>query len=1179
MAPTSQAKQPWWDDGQKKHFVPLAPAVPVDPTINTWSRFGPTFEAYEYSGWIDESVSWKTDCYIGDWSPLLKVRVTGPEALSFFEYISTNHWPNFKPGQAKHAIFCQDNGCVVGDGLLLMLDKDDFLFTSGPGTVWVTYQFRSGRKKFNANLELVTDDWFLLQVQGPRSAQLLNEVTDRGVQDIKFMHYKELSVDGSKFLCLRQGVSGELGFELWGPAKDARKIYSYIVDVGKKHNIRQLGARAKMVNHVEAAFATPSADFIPAVHAPTDDKELINFRQFARDIGFDFDLYLSKASGSYGTDPVSYHFTPFDLNWGWLINFDHDFIGRDALAKLKDNPPYKLVTLVWSKEDVTDVFASLFRPDPFEYMEMPRSLLGEVNGSTVVMGGKEIGCAVSRCYSYWFKEMLSLGILSKDHATPGTAVEVRWGSEGYPQKTIRAIVQPAPYKEDKRRYSIRDLASRHEKTIHGHQLQSGMFNTRTRASPGYVNTPVQAPTPGTVADDQNESLQLLLAPCTGTSTQDNPPPFDSSELDAPVNPLGASFNVTSEAEAGLSNGISLDFFDPFIDKMFDHFVLPIDDDDQGQLLEPLGSTSSQYGYADQMESLDVWNGAPTSTPGRTNNQGMPTPRRKFSPRALRPTTTANKRSVTLTDDMRLHCLADLKSRLTFEQLGDFSLPATTSLQQYFNSYVESFHIHFPFLHLQTLNLETAPSPLILGICAIGALHRLERKVAASLHLTAERALTSIDFDRLQTSPTLLQDWARPRDSPSADPASLSLAQARLILVFFAAFSGEPQFIRQALVGCGHLSADFRLRMSAVRPGSTDLSLSQWRPWVEHESTKRCMVLGNLLLITYGISPGFTVLEETNIEMPAEDALWEAATASDWELLIQSKRPSSPIGIHEAAASLFGTNAQDTRPDTYGAWSPFAASVVMHHIAIAIWYLADGQQAVYGISENWRECHHSDAARIEMALSKCRDLLTESRTGNDGTWNEADGPLLFNAFAVLRVSYGRAFINVRSLDRSLLFKETSQDMLAILQRYFEAPQERDQFMTMAVGRALEGVAIPIRAGMLLMQKTAAFKWSVEHALAGWDAALLVTKWVHTVESMQISDAPIAPEEKQVLENVCHLLSQIDIECSRHRSLAAELARVWAGIYDDTWVWGIAPRIGWVLRELAKMYEGGASSAAA
>lgn len=55
---------------------------------------------------------------------------------------------------------------------------------------------------------------------------------------------------------------------------------------------------------------------MPAVHAPVEDKELANFRKFARDIGFDFDVVISKIHGSCGTDVTAYHFTPFDLGWG-----------------------------------------------------------------------------------------------------------------------------------------------------------------------------------------------------------------------------------------------------------------------------------------------------------------------------------------------------------------------------------------------------------------------------------------------------------------------------------------------------------------------------------------------------------------------------------------------------------------------------------------------------------------------------------------------------------------------------------------------------------------------------------------------------------------------------------------------------------------------------------------------
>ncbi|KAI1095557.1 glycine cleavage T protein [Rostrohypoxylon terebratum] len=404
-----------------------APMVPFNPSANTWTRFISTFEPSEFTNWIDESVSWKATCYIGDWSPLLKIRVRGPEAKAFFEYLSTNHWPNFPPLQAKQAIFCRDDGKIMGEGVVMMLGEDDFIFTSVPGVVWALYQFHHGTRKFNATVEVVSDKWYLFQVQGPKSVVLMDEVTGDTTRDLKFMHAKELSIGSHKFLYLRQGVSGERGFELWGPAEDGQAVYSAIVKCGEKHGIRQLGGRAKPVNHVEGAFPTPALDFLPAVHGD------------------------NEAAGSHGSDPTAHHRTPFDLGWGWLVNFDHDFIGKDALRRIADDPPNKLVSLEWNDEDVVDTYASLFRETPYEYMEMPREAGGTLKGSSVYVGNDLVGCAVSRCYSYWFKKMISLGIVEREYAVPGTEVVVKWGAEGAPQKMIRAIVKPAPYKEDQRK--------------------------------------------------------------------------------------------------------------------------------------------------------------------------------------------------------------------------------------------------------------------------------------------------------------------------------------------------------------------------------------------------------------------------------------------------------------------------------------------------------------------------------------------------------------------------------------------------------------------------------------------------------------------------------------------------------------------------------------------------------
>jgi glycine cleavage system aminomethyltransferase T len=168
------------------------------------------------------------------------------------------------------------------------------------------------------------------------------------------------------------------------------------------------------------------------------DPEMVSYRKFlAEDNLIDLDLSKIGISGNYSQKPEDYHRTPYDLGWGRLVKFDHEFIGRKALASMVDNQPNKFVALEWNSDDVVDVFASLFRPDSFDYMEMPR--FSTLAGDGVYIDGHLVGCAMSRCYSYWFKKMISHGIILARYAEPGTEVKVKWGSVGRPQKMIRAV--------------------------------------------------------------------------------------------------------------------------------------------------------------------------------------------------------------------------------------------------------------------------------------------------------------------------------------------------------------------------------------------------------------------------------------------------------------------------------------------------------------------------------------------------------------------------------------------------------------------------------------------------------------------------------------------------------------------------------------------------------------------
>ncbi|MPT47142.1 MAG: aminomethyl transferase family protein [Sphingobium sp.] len=439
---------------QSQHHLITNPFIPAAPGAISWTRFTAQFEPYEFSGWVDESLSWKRTAYVGDWSPLNnKVIVKGPDALRFFQDISVNSFAKFEVGQAKHSIQCAEDGKVMVEGVLMRLQEDELLFTSGPA-FWTEYQFKRGN--YNATLTQHGTDLFIIQLQGPNSIHILEKATGESHRDYGFMRFRETSIAGRAFLSLRQGMSGELGFELHGRGEDALAVHQALLDAGEEFGVRRLGGRTKMVNHAEAAFPTPSVDFMPALYSDPDYVSYVE--QHHPELLIASRL---KTSGSEQlTDIRQLYRDPTELGWIRNIKFDHEFVGRAALEQIVAAPKRTLVSLVWNKEDVVDIFASLLGgEEPYEYMEMPRGLLGTVAIDKVLIGDRQIGVSTSRCYSHHLREMISLCSIDVDASVPGTQVEVLWGAPGARQKRVRAIVAKAPFKEDKRRIDVSTLPS------------------------------------------------------------------------------------------------------------------------------------------------------------------------------------------------------------------------------------------------------------------------------------------------------------------------------------------------------------------------------------------------------------------------------------------------------------------------------------------------------------------------------------------------------------------------------------------------------------------------------------------------------------------------------------------------------------------------------------------------
>jgi len=402
----------------------------------------------EFTDWVDESMSWKTSTMIGDWSFLWERHFRGPDARKLLSDISATSFEQFDVGQAKHIIHCNSAGKVINEGIVSRFGEDHFV-TFGQGSYYADYKLRKGH--YNATSQ--EDDWYNYQVQGPKALSVMEKACGENIRAIAFMRFRTIRIAGHEVIALRQGMTGEIGWELQGPRAEGPEVYEAILKAGQKFGIRRLGGRTVMINHLEACYPTVGKDYICAYF----DDENAEFREELRGLVPPLFTWHNKIAGSYESDDVrDWYRSPIELGWSKVVKFDHEFIGRKAVEKEAAHPKRTIVTLVWNAKDIVEVYASLFQKEktPYDYIEFPIQAQWYMYADKVLKDGKLVGVTTSRGYSYYFRQMISLCTIGVEHSKPGTKVTVVWGNPGKPQKEIRATVAPAPYKEDRRRTDL-----------------------------------------------------------------------------------------------------------------------------------------------------------------------------------------------------------------------------------------------------------------------------------------------------------------------------------------------------------------------------------------------------------------------------------------------------------------------------------------------------------------------------------------------------------------------------------------------------------------------------------------------------------------------------------------------------------------------------------------------------
>jgi len=354
--------------------------------------------SYTNHGALDEYWACREGAVVIDLSALRKYEVTGPDAELLLQTCVTRDMRRLAVGQVVYTAMCYENGGMIDDGTVFRLGQNNFRWIGGSDESGIWLREQAEALGLQAWVRNSTDQLHNLQVQGPKSRDILKQVIwtrpdQAELEELEWFRFSIARIGDERGIPLvvsRTGYTGELGYEVFCHPKDAPAVWDAIWEAGKEYDLTPLGLEALDMLRVEAGLI------------------------FA---GYEF---------SDQTDPFEAGI-PFTVP---LKTKEDDFIGKAALIKRKENPQRVLVGLELSGDEIAS------------------------NGDCVDIGRNQVGEITSAVRSPILRKNVALCRIQVEHSEPGTEVEV--GKLDGKQKRLPAKVAGFPF-YDPTKSRVRDV--------------------------------------------------------------------------------------------------------------------------------------------------------------------------------------------------------------------------------------------------------------------------------------------------------------------------------------------------------------------------------------------------------------------------------------------------------------------------------------------------------------------------------------------------------------------------------------------------------------------------------------------------------------------------------------------------------------------------------------------------
>ena len=287
-----------------------------------------------------------------------QVEIAGPDAARFTQFLTPRNLSSCAVGQCKYVLLTTERGGIVNDPVLLRLAEDHFWLSLSDSDVllWA----RALAHALGYDVEVREPDVSPLQVQGPRSFEVMRDLFGGWIEELRYFWFRETELDGIPLVISRTGWSAERGYEVY--LRDGRhgdRLWEAIMEAGRPYDIGP--AAPSTIRRIEGGLL------------------------------------------SYGAD-MDLDTNPYEIGLGRLVDLEQeaDFLGKAALAEIaRSGPARRLVGL------------------EIEGARLPAN----EEAWPVSAGGYGVGKVTSAVHSPRLGKNIALAMLSAEAAETGSRVE------------------------------------------------------------------------------------------------------------------------------------------------------------------------------------------------------------------------------------------------------------------------------------------------------------------------------------------------------------------------------------------------------------------------------------------------------------------------------------------------------------------------------------------------------------------------------------------------------------------------------------------------------------------------------------------------------------------------------------------------------------------------------------